>query len=153
MDLKLIKKYIFFLYIFFIRSTLHPVFFFLFIMRFDRTPYVIKVGINTSKIDLSYYIPIVIGMYALYYVAFYKIWKIFFKKISFQDWSSKIFSWFELIPLILSGFNLYVWTVQGMEGNIMGFIFFPLMLLSTFIIFSLFCSKNIAVFYDLKENK
>ena len=103
-----------------------------------------RVPPNIGVLNLAIFIPAMIFMGVitiLLHFGFIKLWV----KINFFDFlNKKLSSNIAFIVTIFSYFNLLNW-VTGMEYNIMGFIFAPLLILLSFLLLIKFIIETIVI--------
>jgi len=113
----------------------HPILFFGYLfLLLDKTIAGVnastKVSTNVYRINICLYIAVTLTVFLVWLVIQVEVFKRFsgFQVDQFLSRQASVPSLLAAIPGLL---NLYVWTGQGMEGNVFGFLFFlPLLIAS-----------------------
>lgn len=110
-------------------SPLSFLLFFLVVTPFSQAVFVAGSGVNISRLVPWTYLLFCGGLLILVYllVGFYNLAAP--KKITLLDVMQPKYYWLSLLCWLVTAFTLWTY-IKGMEGNVMGFIFFPLLLLS-----------------------
>ncbi len=85
-------------------------------------------GDNTYAIDLLFFIPAVLLGQGLALALHFLLLRVPRPKLHVAEFLSVRLGWFGLLPCSVGALNLAIWAGPGMEGNIAGFFFAPLML-------------------------
>ncbi|HWV14060.1 MAG TPA: hypothetical protein VN030_01425 [Cellvibrio sp.] len=110
-------------------SPLSFLLFFLVVTPFSQTVFVAGSGVNISRLVPWTYLLFCGGLLLLGYLlaGLYNIAAP--KKMTLLEAMQPKYYWLSLLCWLVTAFTLWTY-IKGMEGNVMGFIFFPLLLLS-----------------------
>ena len=121
---------------FVLQSYLNPVafIFYLFVatevLRIGNFTPFISTGINSQKLVLSSYLIVMPVLYLVWLLINYYFLRSFNEQLIFVDTFAKGYHWLHYVCFISTAIVLSVYiSDSGMEGNVMGFIFAPILFL------------------------
>ena len=127
--------------LFLVKSVCSPVLFLVILISgFDPLGMFTSVGGNTDQLSLLKYAVVAGILYALWIWVHSKVFPLFKKEVSMVSQINQL-KWWSMIPYLAGAWNILAW-VSGMEGNVFGFIFFPILALA-----SLYCIVSYVVFF------
>jgi hypothetical protein len=85
-------------------------------------------GDNTYALDLLLFVPAVMLGQVLALACHFLLLRVLRPHLRFDEFLRVRLGWFGLLPCSVGALNLAIWAGDGMEGNIAGFFFAPLML-------------------------
>lgn len=85
------------------------------------------ISTNVYAINLRLFIPFSLVTYALLFFLNYAFIRIFNNNLTLELFQKKRLTWWSLVPCSVGGLNLYGW-ISGMEGNVAGLLFLPLLI-------------------------
>jgi hypothetical protein len=85
-------------------------------------------GTNSTRLVLKWYLMLMPGIYLIWLIINFHFLTSFNNQLSIDSFLSLDIHWLEYLPFLFTAVTLKTYTSKsGMEGNVMGFIFFPML--------------------------
>jgi hypothetical protein len=87
------------------------------------------VGTNNERLSIAWYLVLMPGIYLIWFSVNFMFLKSFNEHLTIDSFLSLDIHWLQYLGFVFTGLTLKAYSSSsGMEGNIMGFIFFPILL-------------------------
>jgi hypothetical protein len=86
-------------------------------------------GTNNNRLLLKWYLVLMPGIYLIWLLINFHFLQSFNSELTIDSFLSLDLHWLQYLPFLFTAFTLRAYASKsGMEGNIMGFIFFPMLI-------------------------